>query len=80
MIDEKAYRVCFHPFNANVIAVSTKFEFTVRVWNVQTQKCIRTIRGLGGFINTTCFIPCDTRIVTLTEGPKKAVRVWDEIS
>jgi WD40 repeat protein len=63
----------FSPDGDRVVTAS--WDGTVRIWDPQTQKTLRTIRAHDGFINSVVFSPDGTLILTASND--KTARLWD---
>ncbi len=64
---------CFSPDGR--LALSGSTDETIRLWDLQTGKCLRTLEGHEGFVNSVCFSP-DGRLA-LSGSWDKTLRLWN---
>ncbi|KDQ58713.1 hypothetical protein JAAARDRAFT_206574 [Jaapia argillacea MUCL 33604] len=57
------------------LALSASWDSTVRVWDIVTGVCLRTLKGHGGEVNSAVFSPSGRYIITGSND--KTVRIWD---
>ena len=49
--------VCFSPDGRMVASGSSDSDSTLRLWDVETGACVRTLEGHGRHVTSVCFSP-----------------------
>ena len=72
LVGRAVYSVCFSPDGRRL--ASGSYEGTVRLWDVETGACVRTLEGHGGPVYSVCFSP-KGRMGASSSGDR-TVRLW----
>ena len=72
LVGRAVYSVCFSPDGKQLATGS--FDRTVRLWDVETGACVRTLEGHGRWVSSVCFSP-DGRMVA-SGSEDMTVRLW----
>ena len=57
------------------LVVSASSDSTIRIWDVKTGQCVRTIKGHNGSVNNANFSPDGKLIVSASDD--RTVKIWD---
>ena len=69
------YSVCFSPDGKQL--VSGSLDETVRLWDVETGACVKTLEGHGDDVNNVCFSPDGRMVASGSMDPNHPiVRLW----
>jgi WD40 repeat protein/AAA+ ATPase superfamily predicted ATPase len=77
--DSHAVAINKAKFNSDgTMIVSTSHDGTIKVWDVQSEKCMMTLTGHTDSVNTSVFNPDSTIIASASND--KTLKLWDAIS
>jgi WD40 repeat protein/MinD-like ATPase involved in chromosome partitioning or flagellar assembly len=74
---EHAYRVrsvAFNPKNSNMLA-SSSYDKTVKLWDVKTRKCQKTLKGHKDWVWTAIFSQDGSKLVSSSKD--RTLKIWD---
>ena len=67
------WSVCFSP-DGRMVASSLSGDRTMRLWDVETGACVRTLEGHGEIVNSVCFSPDGKQLASGSYDT--TVRLW----
>jgi hypothetical protein len=65
--------VCVSPGGKRIISGSD--DRTIKMWDIETGACIRTLEGHSGEVNSVCVSPCGKRIISGSSD--STIKMWD---
>ena len=72
LVGRAVYSVCFSPDGKQL--VSGSLDETVRLWDVETGACVKTLKGHGDSVWSVCFSPDGRRLGS--GSMDDTVRLW----
>lgn len=73
---ERLYCIKFHPYAKNLIA-SGSYDRSIKLWNIETQQAVRTLKGPENVIFSMSWSPCGTKLATICKD--SVIRIYEPL-